>query len=178
MQGLSRAALVAAFHVPCEVALVAADGRAAVAPDQSAWRDGLHACIREGATLGPGTGRWPGLNAWYLPLRSDRHVGGAACVPDRFAQDEDGLEHAQAICALAAQALQRIALSASIHAAEERSQWHKAQNTFLAAISHDFRTPLASIVAAASSLENQREKLGAPEQQRLATTIWRSAATW
>jgi len=171
VQVLARAALSVAFQAPCEVALVDADGALALAPAQERWRDGLLACIREAAPLGPGTGRWPGLNAWYLPLRSDGHVGGAACVSDRFAQDDGGLEHAKAICALAAQALRRIALAASIHAVEERSQWHKAQNTFLAAISHDFRTPLASIMAAASSLQDQRDKLAAEGQHRLTSTI-------
>jgi two-component system sensor histidine kinase KdpD len=58
-----------------------------------------------------------------------------------------------------------------VHTAEEQSQWHKAQNTFLAAISHDFRTPLASIMAAASALEMQRQKLPEPEQNRLLGSI-------
>lgn len=58
-----------------------------------------------------------------------------------------------------------------MHTAEEQSRWHQAQNTFLAAISHDFRTPLASIMAAASALEMQRRKLPEPEQDRLLRSI-------
>lgn len=160
-----------AFHGPCIVALVGADGNLQVPHERAALHDGMLACLREGAVLGPGTGRWPGLNAWYLPLKSERHIGGAACVMNVFAQDDAGLEHAQAICALVGQALWRMKLSASVHAAEEESQWHRAQNTFLAAISHDFRTPLASIMAAASSLETQRLKLSETEQKRLLGTI-------
>lgn len=45
------------------------------------------------------------------------------------------------------------------------------QNTFLAAISHDFRTPLATIMAAASSLQVQRHKLPEAEQSRLLRSI-------
>ena len=45
------------------------------------------------------------------------------------------------------------------------------QSTFLAAISHDLRTPLAAIVGAASSLQTQRDKLGAAEQERLLGSI-------
>ena len=71
-------------------------------------RDGMLACIREAATLGPGTGRWPGLNAWFLPLRAENHTGGAACVQNVSAYDQSGREHAQAICALAGQALWRL----------------------------------------------------------------------
>lgn len=165
-----------AFPGPCVVALFGADGELHVPASHPQLRDGLLACIREAAVLGPGTGRWPGLDAWYLPLKSERHIGGAACIQDVHARDVAGLDHAQAICALAGQALWRMKLSASVHAAEEQSQWHKAQNTFLAAISHDFRTPLASIMAAATSLEMQRHKLPPAEQDRLLGTIVGEAA--
>lgn len=168
---LAQRYLGRAFPGPCIVALLAPDGGLQVPEGQPQLRDGLLACVREAAVLGPGTGRWPGLDAWYLPLKSERHIGGAACVQDVHARDVAGLDHAQAICALAGQALWRMKLAASVHAAEEQSQWHKAQNTFLAAISHDFRTPLASIMAAATSLDMQRHKLPQAEQDRLLGTI-------
>lgn len=168
---LAQRYLSRAFAGPCCVALTDADGELRLAPEHAALRDGLQACIREGATLGPGTGRWPGLDAWYLPLASGRDAAGAACIQHVQARDTGGLEHAQALCAILGQALARMKLSASVHAAEEQSQWHKVQNTFLAAISHDFRTPLATIMAAASSLEVQRHKLPEAEQDRLLATI-------
>jgi two-component system sensor histidine kinase KdpD len=45
------------------------------------------------------------------------------------------------------------------------------QGTFLAAISHDLRTPLAAVIGAASSLQTQRDKLSLPEQDRLLASI-------
>ena len=172
VHGLAQRLLSRAFAGPCMVAIFAPEGELSLPQDSgSTFRDGMGACIREAATLGPGTGRWPGLNAWYLPLKSERHIGGAACVQNVSAYDHAGREHAQAICALVGQALWRLKLAASMHAAQEQSHWHKAQNTFLAAISHDFRTPLASIMAAASSLEMQRDKLSLPEQERLVTIV-------
>jgi two-component system, OmpR family, sensor histidine kinase KdpD len=168
---LAQRYLSRAFPGPCVVALLGSEGELHIAADQSGVRDGLLACMREAATLGPGTGRWPGLDAWYLPLKSERHIGGAACVRNVHARDASGLDHAQAICALVGQALWRMKLATSVHAAEEQSQWHKAQNTFLAAISHDFRTPLAAIMAAASSLQMQRKKLPEGEQDRLLESI-------
>jgi two-component system sensor histidine kinase KdpD len=111
------------------------------------------------------------LNAWYLPLRAEQHVGGAACVQDVSAADHGGREHAQAICALAGQALWRLRLSAAMRDAQEQSQWHRAQSTFLAAISHDFRTPLAAIMGAASSLQTQRDRLQPLQQEQLLATI-------
>jgi len=168
---LAQRYLRGAFCGPFVIAPVAVDGELEVPHEHAALRDGLLACIREAAPLGPGTGRWPGLDAWYLPLKAQHHIGGAVCIQNVAARDAGGLEHAQAICALVGQALWRMKLAASMHAAEEQSQWHKAQNTFLAAISHDLRTPLASIVAAASSLQLQHDKLERPDQERLLATI-------
>lgn len=161
-----------AFVGPCLVAVLDADGCLQVQAGLPAVvHDGLRACIREGRTLGRGTGRWPGLDAWYIPMRSDEHTGGAACIQNVSAYDQGGLEHANAICALAGQALWRLKLAAAVHDAEEESQWHRAQSTFLAAISHDFRTPLAAIMGAASSLQTQWQKLAPAEQDRLLRTI-------
>ncbi|WBY03000.1 DUF4118 domain-containing protein [Ramlibacter tataouinensis] len=160
-----------AFPGPCTVALLDAQGDLHLRAEQAPLRDGLQACIREAATLGPGTGRWPGLQAWYLPLRTESHTGGAACVQNVSASDNGGREHAQAICALAGQALWRIRLAAAMRDAQEQSQWHRAQSTLLAAISHDFRTPLAAIMGAASSLQTQGERLPPLQRQRMLATI-------
>jgi len=169
---LAQRHLGRAFPGPCLVALLDAHGELHLLPEQvPVFRDGMLACIREAATLGPGTGRWPGLNAWYLPLRSDSHTSGAACVQNVSAYDDSGREHAQAICAQAAQALWRQKLSASMRDAQEQSQWHRAQTTFLAAVSHDFRTPLAAIMGAASALQTQHDRLQPPQQERLLGTI-------
>ncbi|MEI8028867.1 MAG: ATP-binding protein [Comamonadaceae bacterium] len=134
-------------------------------------RDGLRCCMVECAVLGPGTGRWPGLNAWYLPLGDKGHVLGAARVWPALAEDSDGREHAQALCSLLAQTLWRARLAASMHAAQIEAQRQQLQSTFLAAVSHDLRTPLAAIVGAASSLQTQREKLSPSEQDRLLGSI-------
>jgi two-component system sensor histidine kinase KdpD len=157
---------------PCLLALFKADGTLNLPLAAPAHvGDGMRACIQEGAVLGPGTGRWQALHAWFLPLKSGRHVAGAAYVPGAHADDHEGREHAQAICALVAQASARLELAASTHAAEERSRWHRAQNTLLAAISHDFRTPLAAIVGAASSLQAQHDKLAPQAQDKLLATV-------
>lgn len=162
---------------PCLLALLRADGTLNLPLATPAdVADGMRACIHEAAVLGPGTGRWETLQGWFLPLKSGRHIAGAAYVPDAHADDDEGREHAQAICALVGQASSRLKLAASMQAAEERSRWHRAQSTFLAAISHDFRTPLAAIVGAASSLQAQREKLAPPAQDKLLETVLDEAA--
>jgi two-component system, OmpR family, sensor histidine kinase KdpD len=172
VQALAQENLDRAFAAPCVVALLGEGGELQLRPeDAGQFRDGMLACMREAATLGPGTGRWPGLMAWYLPLRAEKHVSGAACVRNVTSQDEGGREHAQAICTLAGEALWRLELSTGMRQAQEQSQWHRAQSTFLAAISHDFRTPLAAIVGAASSLQTQADRLQPAQQARLLATI-------
>ncbi len=134
-------------------------------------RDGLRSCMAEGATLGPGTGRWPGLKAWYIPLGEKGKVLGAARVLPALSQDDDGREHAQALLALVAQCVGRLQLAASAERANLEAQRQQVQSTFLAAISHDVRTPLAAIIGAASALQTQSGKLSAAEQARLLESI-------
>ena len=174
---LGRQALGAAFAGPCELALSPEEGVLEGAGElPPPVRDGLRCCIAEAAVLGPGTGRWPGLNAWYLPLGDKGQVAGAACVQPAVASDDAGREHAQALCALLAQALWRLRLASSMRVAQSEVQHQQLQNTFLAAIAHDLRTPLAAIVGAASSLQTQRDKLDPAEQDRLLGSIVNEAA--
>ncbi|HWI82370.1 DUF4118 domain-containing protein [Ramlibacter sp.] len=169
---LAAEALAAAFPGPSVIALLTPQGEPDLPGDLAAtFGDGMRCCIREGATLGPGTGRWPGLDAWYLPLGTGGQTTGAACVQNVSAYDHAGREHAQALCALVAQAAWRLKLTASMEAVRQEAQWHLVQSTFLAAISHDLRTPLAAIVGAASALQTQRDKLDAAGQERLLACI-------
>lgn len=173
---LGQRALDAVFGGPNSLVLTDASHDligGTVFPDTmpQAVRDGLRCCMVESAVLGPGTGRWPGLDAWYLPLGDKGHVLGAARVWPARADDSDGREHAQALCSLLAQTLWRVRLTASVQAAQIEVQRQQLQSTFLAAVSHDLRTPLAAIVGAASSLQTQREKLSPLEQNRLLGSI-------
>lgn len=174
---LGQAALDTAFAGPCTLALADDQGQLSTTSGlETSVRDGMRCCMTEGAVLGPGTGRWPGLEAWYLPLGDKGQVLGAACVRPAPASDSGGREHAQALCTLLAQALWRLRLTSSMLAAQSEAQHQQLQSTFLAAISHDLRTPLAAIVGAASSLQTQHDKLSPSEQQRLLGSIVNEAA--
>ncbi len=136
-----------------------------------AVRDGLARCMKERAVLGPGTGRWPGLDAWFVPLLAADDALGAIRVAPAVAADEDGREHAGAIAALLAQALQRLHLQASTLEARDQAKRQQMQTTFLAGVAHDLRTPLAAIIGAASSLQTQSERLGDDEKKRLLQSV-------
>jgi two-component system, OmpR family, sensor histidine kinase KdpD len=67
--------------------------------------------------------------------------------------------------------LQRTAALQAASAAREEAQAQRLRNTLLAAISHDHRTPLATILGAASALHDQGERLPPAQRQRLAARI-------
>lgn len=170
---LGEAELLRAFQGPVRVVMVHELDAPA---DRTADLDGLRCCVKEAAVLGPGTSRWPGLDAWYVPLGDKGHVFGAASIRPAHGPNVDAREHAQALCSLLAQALWRIRLSEQMLRAQQAVQRHETQRTLLAAVSHDFRTPLAAIVGAASLLQSQGERLGDNEKMRLLGSIESEAA--
>jgi two-component system sensor histidine kinase KdpD len=169
-------AIQRAFSNTFAMALLSSDSDVLLPPPHAAIADGMRCCMREAAVLGPGTGRWPGLNAWYLPIGARERMYGALYIGDVVAADEAGREHALALCALLSQSLWRIHLMQTVQASKAESERQQVQSTYLAAISHDLRTPLASVLGAATSLQVQHEKLSRDEQDRLLATVVRETA--
>ncbi|MGM9427575.1 sensor histidine kinase [Hydrogenophaga sp. MI9] len=136
-------------------------------------REGLALCMRDGRPMGEGTARYGDLRDWYLPLRGRGATLGAAVLPAQ-GQTADALSlraHLQALCDQMGQALQRSLTERQARASREQAQLQATRNALLAAISHDYRTPLATIMGAASSLHDQADKLDAAQRQRLAAGI-------
>jgi two-component system, OmpR family, sensor histidine kinase KdpD len=134
---------------------------------------GLWLCTRQAAALGPGTGRHEDQPHWYLPLRARGAAYGAAQLPARN-QDAAGDElraHAQALCDQMGLALERAQALRMAAQAREQAQAQQVRNALLAAIAHDHRTPLATILGAASSLALQDAQLKSEQRQRLANSI-------
>ncbi|MBK7530677.1 ATP-binding protein [Piscinibacter sp.] len=144
--------------------------------DQSA---GLWHCLRQGEPMGPGTARHAELPDWYLPMRGRGVSLGAAVLRGQgtdATQDPLLRAHAQALCDQMGQALQRTLMRRDEQRARDEAQSQAVRNALLAAISHDFRTPLATIMGAASSLAEQGARLDPQQRQRLATSIVDEAA--
>ncbi|MBC3872984.1 ATP-binding protein [Undibacterium flavidum] len=133
--------------------------------------DGLRYCMKEAQILGAGSLRWGELDDWYIPIGKAGQIIGAVLIQAAPRDDSDGLEHAKAICSLLAQAFERLQLNVNMQTAQNEAQKQQLQSTFLSAISHDLRTPLAVMVGAASSLQSQREKLTPDQQDRLLQNI-------
>ncbi len=159
------------------IALRADDGRLALTvpdgrelPAGAPHRDALAHCGRECRELGAGTARWNGLEAWYLPLcAGGRRFGALAVRP--AGRVEGAREHVRIVADLLAGALLRARHVREAAAADAEAQAQKLRNALLAAVSHDFRTPLASIIGAVSSLREQDDRLDAADRLRLLALI-------
>lgn len=172
-------ALAAAAGVPVAVLVLTRLGDGAEAdafhvgqpdPDQ---RAGLSLCLREGRPLGPGSARYEEQPDVYLPLRGrGLTLGAAALVALGRRAAEDGLvPHLQALCDQMGLALQRALADREAQHLREAATDQATRNALLAAVAHDHRTPLATILGAASSLAQQDARLDAAQRHRLAQSI-------
>jgi two-component system, OmpR family, sensor histidine kinase KdpD len=138
-------------------------------------RHALWYCTRNNQALGCGTGRYEMFSDVYLPLRARSHALGAALLTNFAVHEFSTRVHLQAICDQFGNALERYNLQQQDIKAREEAQSQLVRNNLLAAISHDYRTPLATIMGAASSLNEQTEKLAAAQQQQLLRRIYDEA---
>jgi two-component system sensor histidine kinase KdpD len=139
-------------------------------------RAGLSLCARENRALGPGSGRFEEQPDVYLPLRGRGAAFGAVVLAGagRTLAGDD-LEHAQALCDQMGLALQRADTARRERQARDEAHDQGVRNALLAAVSHDYRTPLATIMSAASSLQQQGDRMGPEQRLRLATAIGEEA---
>ena len=109
----------------------------------------------------------------YLPLRGKDASFGAAMVrvPADWEEDTTTRRQAQALCDQFGMALERAASARAATQARDAVQLQMVRSTMLAAISHDYRTPLATILSAASSLAEQGDKMAPHQREQLALTI-------
>ncbi len=143
--------------------------------------EGLWHCLRQGHAMGPGTGRHEHIGELYLPMRGrGSTLGAVVFFGESGVSGETGAAgmrsadwrgHAQALSDQAALALQRHQTAAEQQRVRDEARGQAVRNTLLAAISHDYRTPLATILGAASSLDEQGARLSNEQRQRLARSI-------
>lgn len=92
-------------------------------------------------------------------------------APHWLGQDEQ-TTHLQAMVRLAAQAMERNNLRRQIQASEWRIQQEQLRNSILNTISHDLRTPLATIQGASSSLMEEGDRFSPAARYRLRAMIY------
>jgi two-component system sensor histidine kinase KdpD len=89
---------------------------------------------------------------------------------DRFS-DPDQMHFLEALCDLIAAAIDRLRSSAAIREAEAEIQAERTRNALLNAVSHDIKTPLASIYGAATSLLEEEHRLSPEDRHDLVESI-------
>jgi two-component system sensor histidine kinase KdpD len=168
-----------AYHLAAAArgsALVHAQGVTFIAPDDTPAPS--QELLRQAQALA--SGAWPNgiatsyTEGWALrPLYADgAALGVAAWRPSAGAQhatDEQTL--LEILADAGAAAVGRARLAAAAAAAEARARTEELRNALLSSISHDLRTPLAAIMASASSLQEFGEDFDAATRRDLTATI-------
>ena len=114
-----------------------------------------------------------GYQSLTLPLAGQVGCLGAALLrlPAGHVLAASARSTAQALCNQTALHCERMEVEMQSRSAQQEAQTQKVRNTLLAAISHDYRTPLATILGAASSLLAQSQRLSAQQARALAQTV-------
>jgi two-component system sensor histidine kinase KdpD len=123
---------------------------------------------------GRGADTLPGGKRLFLPLRTgsgpvgvlgiDRDAPGPLLTPD----DRRLLD---ALCDQAAVAIERISLAKGLDEARVLAETERLRAALLTSISHDLRTPLASILGTVSSLRSFPERYSSAEREDLLATL-------
>jgi two-component system sensor histidine kinase KdpD len=118
-----------------------------------------------GAGIATADGGW-----MFMPLRATAGpIGVVAIAPSADGKALDG--EAQALVATLAEqtaaAIERAILARDMAAAHEKAETERVRNILLTSISHDFRTPLASILGSATSLIGFRATLSKADKAAL-----------
>jgi two-component system sensor histidine kinase KdpD len=120
---------------------------AALAVARWSWDHGLPA--------GFGTGNLPGAAALFLPLTSTRGKEGILAVHPHQPHDAPDAKQRLLLDTFAehaSQAFERLALAEDRLRAHQAAELERLRSTLLASVSHDLRTPLATITGSASLL--------------------------
>ncbi len=127
---------------------------------------------------GQGTDTLPSAAALYLPLvASQRNVGvlGVCSVqPHRF-QAPEQMHLLEMFANQMALSIERVNLAEDAHRAQLQVETERLRNTLLSSVSHDLRTPLATIMGAASGLVEDSEMLNAATRRDLSQAIYEEA---
>ena len=108
-----------------------------------------------GQVAGQGTDTLPGATGLYLPLLGSRGpVGVLGLRPQnpRSLQTPEQLHQLETFASQTALAIERARLAEEAEQAQVRAETERLRSSLLSSVSHDLRTPLASITGAASTL--------------------------
>jgi two-component system sensor histidine kinase KdpD len=117
--------------------------------------------LEKNEPAGAETATLPGVPWYFLPLRTSRAALGVVGLGIGRGKSLDPEDRGlfETIAEQTAAALDRASLAREMVSARSAAETERVRNTLLASISHDFRTPLASILGSATSLIEYGDKL-------------------
>jgi two-component system sensor histidine kinase KdpD len=133
---------------------------------------------QHGAPAGRGADTLPGAKRLFLPMRTGRGtVGVVGLDSDKAGQLLSPDQHRlfDALADQAALAIERINLAADMDKTRLAAETERLRAALLTSISHDLRTPLASILGSATSLKSQRGNLDESARAELVDMIQEEA---
>jgi len=131
-----------------------------------------------GERAGLGTDTLPGASALYMPLVGSGGAIGVVAVRPKdpaLLLDPEQLHLLESLVNQVALALERTKLSEEAQKAHVRAETERMRNAILSSVSHDLRTPLATITGAASSLLNDQGHIDPAARLELSRSIFREA---
>ena len=126
-----------------------------------------------GEPAGADTSTLPIVPWFFVPLRiGDKTLGVIGVKSEGIAPlDSEARALLDALSEQTAAALERASLARDMVSAKTATETERVRNTLLASISHDFRTPLSSILGSATSLIDYGDKFGAEAKKDLLVQI-------
>lgn len=123
---------------------------------------------------GRGSETLPGAKRLFLPMRTGRGpIGVVGIDNDRTGPilDPDQRRLLDALMDQAALAIERVKLVEDIDQVKRTVETDRLRSALLTSISHDLKTPLSSVLGAATTLRDLSARLSDPERQDLLATI-------
>ncbi|HVC65034.1 MAG TPA: sensor histidine kinase KdpD [Candidatus Dormibacteraeota bacterium] len=185
LQNVAVRHIAEVFRTQVVVLLPQADGRLAPADGDAAQfpMDASELAVSQwvhehGQVAGQGTDTLPGASGLYLPLTGSRgSVGVLGLRPQdpRPLQAPEQLHQLEAFASQTALAIERARLAEDAERAQVRAETERLRNSLLSSVSHDLRTPLASITGAASTLLENEGHLDADTRRDLLESLHEEA---
>jgi two-component system sensor histidine kinase KdpD len=136
--------------------------------------------FEHGSEAGRGADTLPGARRLFLPMKTGRGTIGIIGLDSPRGREgnlltPDSRRLLDSLADQAALAIERIHLADEADRARIARETEKLRSALLTSISHDLRTPLASILGSASSLRLYRRQLGEAQEDELIRTIQEEA---